>query len=113
MAETFTWKVERAPDPTIEYRVITAQFGDGYKQTSADGINIKNEQHSIKVHAYKEEARQIMDFFDRQQGWKSFFWTPPLGELGLYTCVDPKPVDQGGGLYTITGTFVKSFSAPQ
>lgn len=111
MAETFTWKVERELDPKIEYRVITTQFGDGYKQTSADGINIKNEEYSIKVHAYKPEAQEIMDFFDRQQGYKSFFWTPPLGKLGLFTCVDPKPTDQGGGLYTITGTFVKSFSA--
>ena len=113
MAETFKWKVERELDPTIDYRVIETQFGDGYKQTSADGINIKSEQYSIKVHAYKDEAKLIMDFFDRHQGWKSFFWTPPLGKLSLFTCVDPKPVDQGGGLYTITGTFVKSYSAPQ
>lgn len=111
MAQTFTWKVERDVEPTNKYRVIETQFGDGYKQTSADGINTKDEQYTIKVHAYKAEAQQIMDFFDAHQGWKSFFWTPPLGKLSLFTCTDPKPVDQGGGLYTITGTFVKSFAA--
>lgn len=113
MVETFTWKVEREVDPTIEYRVIEAQFGDGYKQSSADGINTENAQYAIKVNAYKLEAKQIMDFFNRHKGYRSFFWTPPLGDLSLYTCTDPKPVEQGGGLYTITGTFVKSFSAPQ
>lgn len=113
MAQTFKWKVERDLDPTIEYRVIETQFGDGYKQQSADGINIKNEQYTIKVHAYGDEAQEIMDFFDAHQGWKSFFWTPPLGKLGLYTCSDPKPSNQGSSLYTITGTFVKSFSAPE
>lgn len=111
MALTFKWKVERDLDPTIKYRVVETQFGDGYKQTSSDGINIKDESYAFKVHAYKDKAKEIMDFFDAHQGWKSFFWTPPLGKLSLFTCVDPKPVDQGGGLYTITGTFVKSYSS--
>lgn len=113
MIKTFTWKVERGVDPTLEYQVISSQFGDGYKQTSSEGINTRLEQYAITVHAFKEEARQIMQFFDEHQGWKSFFWTPPLGNLSLFTCVDPKPVEQGGGLYVITGTFVKSYSAAQ
>lgn len=112
MAKTFKWNVERDIDPDIKYRAISTQFGDGYVQSSADGINIKDEKYSIKVHAYQAEAKQIMAFFDEHQGWKSFFWTPPLGTLSLYTCADPKPTPQGGGLYSITGTFVKSFSAP-
>lgn len=111
MAQTFKWKVERDLDPTIKYRVVETQFGDGYKQTSADGINVKDETYAFKVHEYKDKAKEIMDFFDAHQGWKSFFWTPPLGKLSLFTCVDPKPVEQGGGLYTITGTFVKSYSS--
>lgn len=112
MAKTFTWKLERGVDPTIKYRVIETQFGDGYKQTSADGINTKDESYAVTLHAYKDEAKQIIAFFDELQGYKSFFWTPPLGKLGLYMCADPKHVEQGGGLYKITGTFVKSYSAP-
>jgi phage-related protein len=111
MAKTFTWKVERSIDPTISYRVVETQFGDGYKQTSTDGINTKDESYTFKVHALEKEARQIMAFFDEHAGWKSFLWTPPLGELGLYTCVDPKPKAEGGGLYSISGTFVKSFAS--
>ena len=113
MVKTFTWQVERDIDPTIKYRAVETQFGDGYKQTSADGINIKDEQYAFKAHAYGVKAQEIMDFFDEHQGWKSFFWTPPLGKLGLYTCADPKPTPQGGGLYAISGTFVKVFAAPQ
>lgn len=111
MVKTFTWKAERETDTSLAYRVVETQFGDGYKQTSADGINTKDEKYTIKVHAYEEDAKEIMDFFDEHQGWKSFFWTPPLGKLSLYTCVDPKPTPQGGGLYSITGTFVKSFAS--
>lgn len=112
MVDTFKWRVERDVDATIEYKIIETQFGDGYKQTSTDGINTKSEQYAITVHAYEDEAKEIMAFFDKQKGWKSFFWTPPLGELSLYTCTDPKPSAQGGGLYTITATFVKSFASP-
>lgn len=111
MVKTFKWRIERDFDPTIEYRVITAQFGDGYRQTSTEGINVKNESYSIKLHAKEDEAKEIMAFFDEHAGWKSFLWTPPLGELGLYTCANPTPKAVGGGLYTITGNFVRSYSA--
>lgn len=112
MAETFTWKTERDVQPTIDYKVITAQFGDGYAQTSSDGINNKSEQYAVKINVYEEEAKKVKAFFDRHQGWKSFFWTPPLGTIGLYTCLDATPVAQGGGLYVFSGTFIKSYSAP-
>lgn len=109
--ETFKWRVESNVDASIDYRVIEVQFGDGYAQISSDGINTKNEQYTIRVHALRNEANNIMAFFDRHKGAKSFFWTTPLGSLGLFTCKDPKPQDQGGGLYSITGTFVKVFAS--
>lgn len=111
MIKTFGWKVEKGPTPSINYRTVESQFGDGYKQVSIDGINTKEESYSITVNAYKELAQVIMDFFDEHEGMKSFYWTPPLGKLGLYTCKDPAPIDKGGGLYTITGTFVKTYAS--
>lgn len=113
MIETFTWQTERGVQPTINYKTITAQFGDGYAQTSTDGINNKDESYAVKVHAYGDKAVEIKDFFDRHAGWKSFYWTPPLGKIGLYRCLDATPVAQGGGLYVFSGTFIKSYSAPQ
>lgn len=111
MVKTFTWEVERGVDPTINYKVIEAQFGDGYKQTTADGINNKEEQYAIRTHAKTAVASEIMAFFDEHAGCKSFLWKPPLGQLSLFTCVDPKPVYQGGDLYVITATFVKSYAS--
>lgn len=111
MPETFTWRVESNIGTKIDYRVVETQFGDGYAQISSDGINTKNESYTITVHGKKSQALEIMAFFDRHKGSKSFFWTPPLGELNLFTCKDPTPSDKGGGLYTITGTFVKVFAS--
>lgn len=112
MAKTFKWRIERDVDTTNTYRVIEAQFGDGYKQTSTEGINTTNLEYALKLHAYENTAKEIMAFFNEHAGWKSFFWTPPLGELGLYTCTNPKPSAEGGGLWSISATFVKSYSAP-
>lgn len=112
MVETFKWLVEREIQPSIEYRTTSVQFGDGYQQESAEGINNKKEEYSVRVHAYEAEAKKIKDFFDRHNGYKAFFWTPPLGTIGLYRCNDATPVPQGGGLYLFTGTFKKSYAAP-
>ena len=109
--QTFNWRVESGVMSKVDYRVIETQFGDGYAQISADGINTKNESYGIRVHAKEAEAKLIMEFFDEHKGSKSFFWTPPLGTIGLYTCKDPTPSDRGGGLYTISGTFVKVFAS--
>lgn len=111
MAKTFKWRVERAIAPTLDFKVITAQFGDGYTQTSSDGINNLAEQWAITTHGSTEETKQMIAFFKEHKGVKSFFWTPPLGDLGLYTCADPSYVQQSPTLYVITGTFVRSYSS--
>ena len=109
--ETFKWRAESGVNIKIEYRTVETQFGDGYAQISTDGINTKNESYGVTVNAFEDKAREIMAFFDRHKGSKSFLWTPPLGELSLFTCKDPTPVNKGGRLYTITGTFVKAFAS--
>ena len=75
MVKTFKWRVERAVQPSLEFRVITAQFGDGYKQVSSDGINNLDESWSITTPASLREARDIKAFFLEHKGVKSFLWT--------------------------------------
>lgn len=111
MIPTFKWNVERQIDFDVKYRVIEVQYGDGYTQSSADGINTKDESYQIRVNARERTAKEIMTFFDNLAGHRSFFWTPPLGELSLFTCINPKPSYQGGGLYVITATFKRSFAS--
>ena len=111
MVKTFKWRIERAISPTLEFRVITSQFGDGYAQTSSDGINNLAESWDITLPASLRDARDIRNFFLEHKGVKSFLWTPPLGDLGLYTCANPSYVPQSTQLYVITGTFVRSYSS--
>jgi len=109
--EKFTWRIEKAVSMPAKYRTIRAQFGDGYEQVSADGINTKEEQYVVRITAKNDaEAKVIMAFFDRHNGTRSFAWTPPLGSLSLFTCIDPDPQHEGGGVWVINATFKRAFS---
>lgn len=107
--ETFSWPTERGEAPDIKYRVRESRFGDGYRQVVGDGPNNKEDSYPVTITIRMAKTLEVMAFFDRHAGSKAFLWTTPLGVLGLFTCVDPKPTPMGGGQFRITATFQRSF----
>ncbi|GAP66831.1 phage minor tail protein [Mizugakiibacter sediminis] len=107
---TFTWQATGNPTGTVSFRVRTAQFGDGYKQTVADGINNKVQSWPLTFTGTKAEMQAIVNFFDERAGWQSFYWTPPLGVQGLYKVTTYSPTPKGGPIYTVTATFEQAFA---
>lgn len=107
--ETFTWSTQHGDAPEITYRVRTAQFGDGYKQVASDGPNNKEDSYPITYTGSLARVQEIMDFLDRHAGAKAFLWTTPLGQLGLFSCVNPTPTPVGGGVFKLTATFNRAF----
>ena len=108
---TFTWVVNTQATPTIGYTVRSAQMGDGYVQEMGEGVNNRTESWEINYVGSDTDIAAIMTFFDNLAGYKSFFWTNPLNQLGLYKCKDPKPTELGGNTFSLTGTFTKSYAA--
>ncbi|HCN45047.1 MAG TPA: phage tail protein [Pseudomonas sp.] len=106
--ETFRWPTSRGETPDINYRVRESRFGGGYRQVVGDGPNNKEDSYPVTVTGTKAVVRQVMDFFDRHAGAKAFLWTTPLGDLGLFTCADPKPTPVGGGRFKVTATFERA-----
>lgn len=106
---TFTWQPRVEPTGTAKYRVLTAQFGDGYQQTAADGINNKVQSWPLTFSGTASEITPIRDFLDACGGYQSFYWTPPLGTTGLYVCPSHNIKPLGGGLYELTATFNQVF----
>lgn len=108
--QTFTWGCLSGPTGTKTYRVLTAQFGDGYKQVAADGINNVSQTWPL---SFKSKTLQdivdIRNFLDEKQGFKAFYWTPPLGVQGVYRCPSIGIMAEVGDDYTITATFEESF----
>lgn len=107
--ETFTWcpKLEATSAP--EYRTRSSKFGSGYEQVVGDGPNNKIETWPLSFVVREAVALEIKAFLDRHGGAKSFFWTPPLGEMSFYRGSAPAISPHGAGFYTLTTTFTQSF----
>jgi phage-related protein len=108
--ETFTWAPRISLQGTVTLRVRSAQFGDGYSQDAADGINSSVRSYPLTFIGYKEKIDAIEGFFERHGGWKRFSWTPPHGKEGLYKVKAYTPGAEGGGVYTISATFEQAFA---
>lgn len=110
MIDTFTATPTGTPVGQVAFHVLSAQFGDGYSQEAADGINNKVQSWPLTFTGTKVEMQTIVDFFDAHAGWKGFYWTPPLGVQGIYkvTAYSPSPI--GGPMYSVTATFEQKFA---
>lgn len=110
MTDTFTWQTQSGNTGTETGKVRKAQFGDGYAQRVADGINPLTRSWPFKWSGPKAPAFAIRDFLRAHIG-VSFFWTAPNDTQQLYTCDTWTINDEGGPIYTITATF-EQFNSP-
>ncbi|MDQ2820477.1 MAG: phage tail protein [Pseudomonadota bacterium] len=107
--QTFTWVPVIEPTGTGTYRVLRAQFGDGYAQTAADGINNKSQTWPLQFRGTAAKITPIRDFLDACSGYQAFFWTPPLGAQGYYRCASYTLKPLGAGKYELAATFEQAF----
>ena len=95
--------------PTVN--LWEADFGDGYSQPTPKGINHIKKSTSLKwdVLTY-EQMREIVDFFERMQGNKPFYFTP-FGEPNAikWTCKE-WDYTTTEGIWQITANLVQSMS---
>ena len=108
--QTFTWCADKEATGTHQFKVRTAQFGDGYAQTAADGINNKSQQWPLTFTKRMAEAEAIKQFFDSHSGSVSFLWKPPLETERLFKVSSYSVNPLGAGWYRISATFEQSFN---
>ena len=107
--ETFSFCPRIDPVGTISQRTLVAQFGDGYAQRAADGINGKQEKWPLEFVGTSDYIAPIRDFLDRHAGYKSFLWTPPLGEAQHFVTPEGYTLRaMGGDAYTLNVTLVQN-----
>ena len=111
MIDTFNWS------PTVQgfggdttLRVRKAQFGDGYTQRAADGLNNRASTYNLRFVGSAEKISAIYEFFDAHAGAMSFFWTPPLRPQGRFVCEKYTEPTKDGDVYTITAQFEQTFA---
>ena len=107
--EVFNWSPRINPQGRTKFRVLTAQFGDGYSQTAADGINNKVASWPLQFAGSAAQISPIVAFLDRHQAVRAFQWQPPLGEAGYYKAADYDLTAMGGEMYSLAVTFQQVF----
>lgn len=108
MTDTFTWVPLIEPQGQTNLRERKAQFGDAYKQRVADGINAVVQAWPISFVGSGAVIGPIKSFIEAHIG-VSFYWTPPLGVQGYYSCSGHQLVPHGADVYTLTLTLQQEF----
>lgn len=109
MTERFSWRATGEPTGAVTFRRLTAQFGDGYRQVVGDGINTEVQSWPVTFAGGKQEMQAVAALLRRHAGVRSFFWTPPLGEEGLYEAPSFSLAHIGGDVYRVSATFQQVF----
>ncbi|WP_270503782.1 phage tail protein [Kluyvera ascorbata] len=111
--ETFTWRtqIQAGMEGEFSYTTRSASFGDGYEQIAGDGINPEKQSWPITLTGKRAEMLNVLKFC-RTHVTKSFIWTSPVGETGLYRVesdsVKAQPLSSN--VLTITATFKKAYA---
>lgn len=109
---TFTPSV--APETTSnkpKVRVLQADFGDGYSQRAADGINSIGNVVALSWPVLSlTMSDMIEDFLRARKGVEAFLWTQPGKSVARkWICQDWQVDDVAFGRRSVTATFTEVF----
>lgn len=108
MAEVFDWCPQTASGDSTFSRVVT-QYGDGYSQAIANGINNISDKWSLSFAGNRAEILPIKEFLDRHAGVKSFEWENRFGVTNLYRSEPYSFQDNGADHLILSVQFVQVF----
>lgn len=108
MAE-WTFPIELALGGNKEYLIRRSQFGDGYSQSSGEGINDSKRSWEITCSGYLKDIEEIISFLDERKGYGSFKWKDILGGVGWYSAKEYRISKGQGGIYILNTTFEECF----
>ena len=109
---TFTVPADFGSPMSEEPRVLRAQFGDGYSQRVADGINVAPEKWNLRFSARTPTERDaILSFLEGQNGWQSFDWTSPRGTVGKWVCPRWSDTPDNAASNTVTAEFEQVYGS--
>lgn len=90
--------------------VLKANFGGGYTQRSADGINTIQRDISVEFIGSDTDIDTYVAFFEARNGHEAFEWTPPDESSELkWTCEVWQVRGESENTSRLTATFHKEF----
>ena len=82
----FTWFPNAGHSLSVEPRVASAKFGDGYEQRVPNGINFILEKWSLTFSGTRQNMGLVEAFLRTHAGVTSFDWTNPDEVAGKFVC---------------------------
>lgn len=107
--ETFAWEPDDEATADGTFRARKSQFGHGYAQVSGDGLNGEESPWSLTFGGLEDEMAPILGFIRRHGGHRSFLWTPPGDELGMYRCQTFRRQRKPGRVLVLSLTFERAY----
>jgi len=108
---TFNWSPAPGATQTINPRVRTASFGDGYVQTVRDGINNMPRSWSVQFTRATSDIDAIEAFLISVGADVPFNWTPPKGAAGKWLCKSWTQSVPASTVQSISATFDEYFGS--
>jgi phage-related protein len=112
--KTFSPNPLPSPGTTIRTtaKVKKAEFGDGYTQRTADGLNNLNADLDLVweflTHA---QASAIVAFFEEHAGYRSFIYKPHNAPAAMkWTCEEWSDSIRDDGFRKVTATLTRSYT---
>lgn len=105
------WKPTYQTSAEFQPSVISFQFGDGYKQVSANGLNHNMTNFDINFEGIDgKEVKSILTYLEYKGGVQQFLYTPPepFDAENTFVCPNWNFTHIGYNRYTLTCTFEES-----
>lgn len=105
--DTFTWTEDYGVNATFTPDVNSLQFGDGYEQRQANGINNNLGVYPVTFNnRTQDEGLAILAFLNNCGGVTTFLWTPPFGtDPIVVVCKSWTPTASEGNTISTSATF--------
>lgn len=107
----FQWQPDYGAECDVTPSVLTAQFGDGYSQDIAVGLNSTAQSWILSFNRKPQEADAIFNFIQNMGGVTRFWWLPPrqTSAIKVKTMGKYSKFETDAGQVTIQVTFQQVF----
>lgn len=96
-------------------RVLSNDFGEGYRQLTGDGINMINSNLELQWIGNDTDTAELTDHFEERKGYQTFTinasWISDWGiqSTWKWSCAEWSRTEIGSDLYMVTATMRREF----
>ena len=107
----FEPKLDGSIRKSVTPRVLRNDFGDGYSQRAADGLNYVPQVWELKWELNGADSDTLIAFFVSHGSHTTFEWTPPRGSEGKYVLQDWSETPYGTSGNIITARITQEYDS--